>query len=238
MICNIKKTYTKGEGGTLIILASFANDSLSEAVFSYVNQKTSKDFYILVMETDNWDADLSPWPAAMPGSDRLFLGKGQETLAILQKKIEENQYNKKYEKIIIAGYSLAGLFALWAVHECDLFDGCICCSGSLWFDGWEEYSKMHMLKKPGSVYLSLGGKEEKAKDPIVATIGQKTKDQNNILDDDLMVTRHTLVMNPGGHFASPDKRLAQGIIWTLGEKYEKNYYTDSYCNNERISLWM
>jgi len=218
MICSFERKYTKGEGGTLFILGSFAGESLGEAVFSYVNQEAHGNFSILLMETDNWDSDFSPWPSVMPGSDRFFSGKALETLEVLRKYIEENRYSEKYERIIIAGYSLAGLFALWAAHECDLFDGCVCCSGSLWFDGWEKYSKEHMLKKSGSVYLSLGGKEEKVKDPVVATIGQRTKEQNSILDADIMVTRHTLVMNPGGHFASPDKRLAQGILWTLGEK--------------------
>ncbi len=36
----------------------------------------------------------------------------------------------------IAGYSLAGLFALWAVYQTGLFDRAASVSGSLWFDGF------------------------------------------------------------------------------------------------------
>ena len=34
-------------------------------------------------------------------------------------------------------------------------------SGSFWVDGWSDYAKTHALRKKASIYLSLGGKEDK-----------------------------------------------------------------------------
>ena len=34
-------------------------------------------------------------------------------------------------------------------------------SGSFWVDGWSDYAGAHALRKKTSIYLSLGGKEDK-----------------------------------------------------------------------------
>lgn len=65
------------------------------------------------------------------------------------------------------------------------------------------------------VYLSLGGKEEQSKNAVMAGIGHATRSQDKLLEGDDKVIAHTLVMNPGGHFASTDKRVAKGIAWLL-----------------------
>lgn len=39
----------------------------------------------------------------------------------------------------LAGHSLAGLFALYAIYQTDLFSGVGSVSGSLWFSGINEY---------------------------------------------------------------------------------------------------
>ncbi len=112
-------------------------------------------------------------------------------------------------------YSLACLFALYSLYKSDLFAGAACCSGSLWLPGWEEYAKEHTLVNESIVYLSLGGKEEHSKNPVIATIGEKTRFQDKLLDNDSKVTAHKLEMNPGGHFSDPEGRLAKGIVWLL-----------------------
>ncbi len=89
----------------------------------------------------------------------------------------------------LAGYSLAGLFALWAAYECDTFSGIACCSGSLWFKNWDIYMREHILKRKCSVYLSLGGKEEKTKNAVMATVGDRTREQEKLLLEDPFASR-------------------------------------------------
>ena len=93
----------------------------------------------------------------------------------------DRTYHVKEQEHWLAGYSLAGLFALWAAYECDIFSGIACCSGSLWFKDWDIYMREHTLKRKCSVYLSLGGKEEKTKNAVMATVGDRTREQEKIV---------------------------------------------------------
>ena len=62
-------------------------------------------------------------------------------------------------KIILGGYSLAGLFALWASTQTNLFYGIAAASPSVWFPGWMEFEQQHPVQAQ-HIYLSLGDREE------------------------------------------------------------------------------
>ena len=47
----------------------------------------------------------------------------------------------------IAGYSLAGLFALYAIYQTDVFSRVGGMSGSLWFPSFKEYVFFHEPKR-------------------------------------------------------------------------------------------
>lgn len=80
----------------------------------------------------------------------------------------------------IAGYSLAGLFALWSVYQTDLFDRAASISGSLWFDGFLEFMKAN-TPKVKFIYLSLGDKEKAAKNPRLAAVEDCTAQAAELL---------------------------------------------------------
>lgn len=161
---------------------------------------------VVLFEADDWDRDFSPWESGD------FPGEGRETLKTLEETIL-SQFDDRRK--IIAGYSLAGLFALWVAHESDAFSGCICCSGSLWFEGWMDYVKEHNLKEDMKVYLSLGGKEKNTKNPVMAKVEDITRWQAEHLKAKGIAS--TFVLNPGGHFKDTDKRVIQGIEWMKGQ---------------------
>ena len=73
-------------------------------------------------------------------------------------------------RIILGGYSLAGLFALWASTQTALFSGVAAASPSVWFPGWMEFEQQHTIQAQ-RVYLSLGDKEEHTKNTIMAAVG-------------------------------------------------------------------
>ncbi|MFR9100684.1 MAG: alpha/beta hydrolase-fold protein, partial [Anaerostipes hadrus] len=118
-------------------------------------------------------------------------------------------------EIYLIGYSLAGLFALWTAYETDIFSAIASCSGSLWFEQWDEYVLHHQIKHESNIYLSLGGKEEKTKNPVMARVGDRTRTQEQILRNDPKVKHTTLEFNSGGHFADAQKRLAKAVKWLL-----------------------
>ncbi|MBO7091331.1 MAG: hypothetical protein J6W23_06065, partial [Victivallales bacterium] len=73
---------------------------------------------------DDWERDLTPWPDPFLDK-RPEVGKmaGKTLHAVTDSLLPElvKQYGKL--PIVLGGYSLAGLFALWAALETDGFDG-------------------------------------------------------------------------------------------------------------------
>lgn len=167
----------------------------------------------LICVTDaDWNRDLSPWPAEKVFRGADFAGNAPEHLAELLKRIPdaENSLGFPVKSRIIAGYSLAGLFALWASCVTDCFDGAVSASGSLWFDGFTEFLGENRTHAD-AVYLSLGDAEHKTKNPRMAKVEDCTRDYHRILTQQGVPCR--LEMNPGGHFTDPAGRLAKGIRW-------------------------
>ena len=170
-------------------------------------------FILASFDPDSWNDAFSPWKANCDNQE--FAGEGKKTLEWITKEFLPNlkeQYPDS-TKTFIAGYSLAGLFALWSLYETDVFDGAASCSGSLWFPNWDGYANQATIKPDTLVYLSLGGKEKNSKSPFVSTVEDKTKTQYNLLKD--IVSDTILEMNPGGHFSNPELRAAKGIAWLI-----------------------
>lgn len=70
---------------------------------------------------------------------------------------------------VIAGYSMGGLFALYAPYVTDLFSSAVSASGSVWYPEFVSYVKSHdFLKKPNTIYLSLGNQESRTRNPFLS----------------------------------------------------------------------
>ena len=118
------------------------------------------DFTLAEISGLNWDDDMSPW--AIPPiseNDTPCGGKADAYLTLLLNEIiptVKTELNAEPRSIMLAGYSLAGLFALYAVTKCDLFTAAASCSGSMWFPDFKEYiTKFDTTKLPRAIYFSL-----------------------------------------------------------------------------------
>lgn len=174
------------------------------------------DFYELCVP--NWDRYLTPWPKEACLKNRNFSGEAMTLLAWIQ-----DEFPKENRSIYLVGYSLAGLFSLWAFNEIELFSGAVSCSGSLWYPGWREYLDSYNLKwlmddSKALVYLSLGDKEPKTRNALMAQVGQMTQLQVDVLRNCNKISEVCFVWNPGGHFTEVSARIVKGISWIL----EKN----------------
>ena len=170
----------------------------------------------IVYEVEDWNADFSPWEFTL-NKKMSFSGGGHKMLNWLLNECVhycEKEYGLSGERIL-CGYSLAGLFSLWAFYESQAFSGVISCSGSLWFGDWISYAESHTAPQNSSVYLSLGDREEKSRDRVMATVGDCTRRQFELVGSDKNVSRHILELNDGGHFNEPEKRIAKGIRWIV-----------------------
>lgn len=201
-----------------------------DAVYAKVKQMTDIPFDFCELPVANWDDCLTPWATDPQMKGRSFTGGGKQLL----EKIGENvlplidEKLPNHREIYIAGYSLAGLFSLWTLYECDRFDGAVCCSGSLWYPGWSEYMEQTSLQKKSDVYLSLGKKEPHTKHPLMKKSGEMMALQYEHLMKDLYAGKITFEWQEGGHFDHVEDRIVRGIYWILTEtgrdrsKYEKS----------------
>lgn len=175
--------------------------------------------FTLVAITDlDWNHDMAPWdsPPTFKNADPCT-GGADDYLRLLTKEIIPAA-----EKEIggipcwrgLAGYSLAGLFALYAIYQTDLFSRVGSMSGSLWFPGMKEYIFSHEPQHQlDCIYFSLGDKESKTKNPILRTVQENTKEicayyQRKGIDT-------VFRLNPGNHFVQSVERTAAGIDWLL-----------------------
>ncbi|WP_026665688.1 esterase [Butyrivibrio sp. FC2001] len=167
----------------------------------------SSDIRLIAIKVDDWNRDLSPWEAPAVFGDEGFGDGAEKTLAEVLKYTED-----KSKTYYLGGYSLAGLFALWAVYQTDVFSGVAAASPSAWFPGFFDYMKEHDIKVP-KIYLSLGDKEEKTRNPVMSTVGDRIRAMNDYLTSQGKVC--TLEWNQGNHFKEPDLRMAKGFSFML-----------------------
>ncbi len=173
----------------------------------FIADNGSKPFQLIAVMISDWNHELSPWEAPAVFGKEGF-GKGApDTLGRLLKLC-----NDKSKVYYIGGYSLAGLFALWAVHQTDLFRGVAAASPSMWFPGFIDYMKEHRIRCD-HVYLSLGDKEEKARNSVMATVGDRIRETYALLQDRNVSS--VLEWNEGNHFKEADLRMAKAFTWLL-----------------------
>ncbi|MCR4950296.1 MAG: hypothetical protein K6A40_03110 [Solobacterium sp.] len=153
----------------------------------------------------DWNTYLSPWPAdAVFRRGEGFAGKADELIGCLEELLPAFPCRRR----IIAGYSLAGLFAVYACTKTDLFDACVSGSGSMWYPGFAEYLEEHPLRCR-KAYFSLGDREHLTKNPVMASVKEKTETVVRLAQRN---TECIFESNPGNHFTDADKRLLKGIL--------------------------
>lgn len=177
---------------------------LMESEIRAIRGQSDKDFRLIACKVDDWNRDLSPWKApAVFGNEDFGDGAGKTLKEIIDRCVPDK--DKTY---CIGGYSLAGLFSLWAASQTDIFRGVAAASASLWFPDFYSYLKEHRIKSP-NVYLSLGDKEEKTRNPVMATVGEKTVMTDTLLKEQGI--NCVFEWNKGNHFMDSDLRTARAF---------------------------
>ena len=174
-----------------------------------IQRLTDQDFCLIAIRVGDWNTDLSPWKAPAVFGKEDFGGGADRTLKEALKYTEDPA--KTY---YIGGYSLAALFAIWAVYQTDVFMGAAAASPSVWFPGFADYMKENRIRT-GKVYLSLGDREEKTRNPVMATVGDRIREAHDLLKEQGVDT--ILEWNQGNHFRDADIRTAKGFAWVMGQ---------------------
>ena len=180
--------------------------------------QSAHHFLFAAIPVESWNDALSPWKSPAVWGKQGFGGKAADTLRFLTEQVIpslKQQFDlPENVKIILGGYSLAGLFALWASTQTDLFYGVAAASPSVWFPGWMEFEQQCPIQAQ-RVYLSLGDKEEHTKNTVMAAVGDNIRALHSRLT--ARGVDCTLEWNSGGHFKDADLRTAKAFRWVMEE---------------------
>lgn len=196
----------------LIVFNTFEGDG--EGVYKELQNMGCTFLNLLVVGNIDWNHDMSPWyMPSIYSKEKSFSGGADEYMKllideILPKAKELMEGEPKFTGI--AGYSLAGLFAVYAMYKTDVFDRVASMSGSLWFYDFIEYCKRNDFRKlPDKIYFSLGDKEANTRNPILKTVEDKTIELSEYFKN--LGTDVIFELNQGNHFTDTILRSAKGI---------------------------
>lgn len=218
VIENIKCiTYACENPKYFLIQAVDENDiEVLDKQMELLQKETKEAVFMLAFKVNNWNNDLSPWTMSAIFGKEDFGGRGECTLRFVENTLLSHVFDSykldSTTKIILGGYSLAGLFALWAGYNTDKFDAIVAASPSVWFKDWAEFVQ-EVRPKTSSIYLSLGDKEEKTRNKTMASVGNVIRIQEEVLKKHGI--NSILEWNRGGHFQDSEVRLVKGFAWAI-----------------------
>lgn len=172
-------------------------------------------FVLATVELADWTLDLMPWRDGNISRDPEAGIHAQETLAyILTALMPELRERFGPLPAILGGYSLGGLFALWASTQTDTFRAVAAASPSVWIRDWVPFARKH-VPLAEDVYLSLGDREEHVRNQAIARVGDNIRAQYGLLQEQLGPEHCTLEWEPGNHFTDNEGRLARAFAWCI-----------------------
>lgn len=181
------------------LVGEHEKELIAEETKTLENEILSGGWCMIAIPVSDWEKEMAPFNE---GANATL----QNIINIILPKFEL-AYPDIERSYIIAGYSLAGLFALWASYQTDKFKSVAAVSPSVWYPEWIQYADTHKCKS-GKVYLSLGKKEHKTRNRMMATVKDNIELQKDILIRQGIDV--TLDWNEGNHFTDVTKRMVKG----------------------------
>ena len=218
------RTETYGNPAADTLLVQMVDDHDLEVIeqeVTYIRELSGEeDFCLKAVKVSSWNNDLSPWAAPAVFGNEDFGEGAAETLEYLLKEVipVTDASGSENKRIFIGGYSLAGLFALWTGYQKEIFDGIAAASPSVWFPHFTDYMRENKIRTP-AVYLSLGDREERTRNPVMAQVGNAIRTGYDLLKEAGIDC--VLEWNKGNHFKEPDLRTAKAFAWVMGREKKK-----------------
>ena len=207
-----------GPAGSPVVYVNSFEDDGTELKEALSEMKTPPHSLVVLSGLD-WDSDLSPWFCpALYKKEPPFSGQADAYLELLETEVlpkAEEMIRDQQEmtgpvRRILAGYSLAGLFSIYALYRTDLFESAVSASGSFWFPDFLDFSKSNeLVRKPERIYLSVGDREKLSRNALLKTVEERTEELTR--DYEARGISVTYELNSGGHFQDETIRLARGI---------------------------
>lgn len=205
----------KNINAPLVILHTVRGEG--KTVNQLARKGTATDFSLAAIGNLNWDDEMSPWAISpISPKDTPCTGGADAYLDTLEEQILPRilHYVPSPSFMALAGYSLAGLFAVYAMYRIDAFARIASASGSFWYPKFLDYVQQHEMKRqPECMYFSLGNKEARTKNKILQSVEENTLWLENHYRE--FGIRTVYEENQGNHFQQANERMAKGICWIL-----------------------
>ena len=194
---------------------------------------------LVCIGVDLWEKNFSPWCAPRVFAKGPNFGNGaQKTLDTLINQVipwTESELTEPPTYRVLVGYSLAGLFSLWAgvsqqvargyQHDATAphvdapaatFQRIGAVSGSFWFPGLLDYVDQQL--SGGAVglthaYLSLGDREARTPNPQIMHVRENAELLASKLESARITS--TFELNRGNHFQNIEGRMQKSLDWLV-----------------------
>ncbi len=204
--------------GSIPLVYSIDYHENGELILNACSSIGCAPFNLVTISGLQWNGELSPWPAGtVVSSHDGFTGGADEFLDLLTGDIvpsAERMLDAPPAWRCLTGYSLAGLFALYAAHKTPLFTRILSASGSMWYPRLTEWAQERAFASTvQGLYMSVGDKESTSRNAVLHTVGERTEGLAMMYAQRGINVKFEL--NPGNHFKNPPLRVAKGIKWLL-----------------------
>ena len=187
---------------------------------------------------DLWEENFSPWCAPRVFAKGPNFGNGaQKTLDTLINQVvpwTESELTDPPAYRALVGYSLAGLFSLWAGVSQQVTCGCQngtaaphadasptfqrigAVSGSFWFPGLLDYVDQQLSEGVVGLthaYLSLGDREARTPNPQIMHVRENAELLASRLESAGITSMFEL--NRGNHFQNVEGRIQKALDWLV-----------------------
>ncbi len=180
-----------------------------------ISESVDVPFVMVAFQIFDWDLELTPWhDPAINRNPEVGTMTGETLRYVMESLIPTLESAYGTLPLVLGGYSLGGLFALWSASQTNRFAAIAASSPSLWIRNWLDFAKAHSIHS-GKVYLSLGDQEEHVRNQAIAQVGNSVRGEYELLQGMIGPSNCTLVWNPGSHFQHEDSRLAAAFAWCV-----------------------
>ena len=175
---------------------------------------------------DLWEENFSPWCAPRVFAKGPNFGDGaQKTLDTLINQVipwAESELTESPAYRVLVGYSLAGLFSLWAglsqacITPIPTFQRIGAVSGSFWFPGLLDYVDQQLRGGAVSLthaYLSLGDREARTPNPQIMHVRENAELLASRFESAGLTSMFEL--NRGNHFQNVEGRMQKALDWLV-----------------------
>ena len=175
---------------------------------------------------DLWEENFSPWCAPRVFAKGPNFGDGaQKTLDTLINQVipwAESELTEPPAYRVLVGYSLAGLFSLWAglsqacITPIPTFQRIGAVSGSFWFPGLLDYVDQQLRGGAVSLthaYLSLGDREARTPNPQIMHVRENAELLASRFESAGLTSMFEL--NRGNHFQNVEGRMQKALDWLV-----------------------